>query len=80
MAIGRMPLIVGALAMFGMGLAFVPVAAPADAQYSSYNRTRSTMNYRAASRAAARAAELRRYCRAHPKAARCAALKAKKAR
>jgi hypothetical protein len=77
MATGRLPLIVGALAVLGAGTSIVPVAAPADAQY---NRTRSTMNYRAASRAAARAAELRRYCRAHPKAARCAALKAKKAR
>lgn len=77
MAIGRTTLIVGALAMLGAGMVSVPVAAPADAQYSSYNRTRSTMNYRAASRAAARAAELRRYCRAHPKAARCASLRAK---
>ena len=63
--------------MIALGLTLMPVAvpAPADAQYraprvynpSRYNSTRTTMNRRAA----ARAAELRRYCRAHPRTERC---------
>lgn len=60
---------------FGLTLPPLTAPAPADAQRyrphvynpSRHNATRSTMNHRAA----ARAAELRRYCRAHPRAERC---------
>lgn len=65
-----------ALVATGLSLTVIP-ATPVEAQYryraphvynpARYNNTRSTMNYRAA----ARAAGLRRYCRQHPRVARC---------
>jgi hypothetical protein len=61
-----------------LGLLMLPslLPAPAEAQYrarvynpSVYNSNRALMNRRAA----ARAAELRKYCRSHPRAERCRA-------
>ena len=65
------------LALIVAALTGVAAPAPADAQYRSprvrvYNPTRhSNTRQTMSNRAAARAAELRRYCRAHPRAARC---------
>lgn len=65
------------VALIAAALGGIAVPSSADAQYRSrpprvynptrYSNTRALMNRRAA----ARAAELRRYCRAHPRAERC---------
>lgn len=75
---------IGSIFLIVFGMFAAPIATPSDAaaQYrvhvynpGTYNANRTNSNNRAAGRRAIRAAQLRRYCRSHPRAQACRSLR-----